>query len=166
MPTNAQIYENAMDRIDREYRRRIRRINLCYSLVFVLCVVVFICSLYLNRLDPTTMAPRTQKKNPIQRGARDEHTVEGGRSQDKDLVEPSFAKGMEVAPASYPRGTWIPESQVITAVVVQGDRVRRDVVIQRGSVTYSDNMIVGNVTVEVEKGQISRFWGEGRIVVQ
>lgn len=161
MPTNAQIYENAMDRIDREYRRRIRRINLCYSLVLVLCIVL-ICSLYLNRLDPTTIAPRTQNKDPIQRGARDEHAVKGGRSQDKELGKPSSAHGMEIASASYPGGTWVPEPQVI----VQGDRVRRDVVVQRGSVTYSDNMIVGNVTVEVEKGQISRFWGEGRMVVQ
>ena len=51
------------------------------------------------------------------------------------------------------------QHRLVTAVVVQGNRVRRDVVIQRGSVTYSDNMILGNLTMEVEKWQPVGFGG-------
>lgn len=71
----------------------------------------------------------------------------------------------ELATANHPQGTWVPEPRVITAVVVQGDWVR-DVVVQRGSVTFSDDVILGNMTVIVEKGQMARVWAERRIVVQ
>lgn len=60
------------------------------------------------------------------------------------------------APPKQP--TPAPQHRLVTAVVVQGNRVRRDVVIQRGSVTYSDNMILGNVTMEVEKWQPVGGW--------
>ncbi|CAL8577524.1 hypothetical protein XPA_003348 [Xanthoria parietina] len=54
------------------------------------------------------------------------------------------------APPKQP--TPAPQHRLVTAVVVQGNRVRRDVVIQRGSVTYSDNMILGN-----------RYHGSGKV---
>ncbi|KAL8837734.1 MAG: hypothetical protein Q9176_005511 [Flavoplaca citrina] len=57
------------------------------------------------------------------------------------------------------------QRKMVKAVVVQGDWVP-DVVVQRGSVSYSLNVMLGNVTFVVEKGQLARFWAEGRMVVQ
>ncbi|KAL9033411.1 MAG: hypothetical protein Q9180_005959, partial [Flavoplaca navasiana] len=54
------------------------------------------------------------------------------------------------------------QRNLVKDVVVQGDWVR-DVVVQRGSVTFSENAILGNVTVILD--QMARFWGEGRMVV-
>ena len=72
---------------------------------------------------------------------------------------------------STPQGDSVAEDRSLqnrqqrNLVVVQGDWVR-DVVVQRGSVSYSLDVMLGNVTVVVEKGQLARFWAEGRMVVQ
>ena len=78
---------------------------------------------------------------------------------------PRFSPFSMLATANHPQGTGVPEPRVITAVVAQGDWVR-DVVVQIGSVTFSDDVMLGNMTVIVEKGQMARVWAEGGMVVQ
>ncbi|KAL8907298.1 MAG: hypothetical protein Q9171_005917 [Xanthocarpia ochracea] len=133
-----------LDRIDRDYRRRARRLYLCYnSLIILWIVLMIICLVRIRSGYPT---PTDQIENP-----RDDQ-VEGQTLQENENVK---------------RGVWVRENQVLlTHVVVRGGQVIRDVVIQRGNVAYAESVVYGNITM-LEKGALGKFWwDDGGLVVQ
>ena len=119
-----------------------------------------------HKLPPLPRMPATPKHHPNPQGRRRRrfanlclitlaflpHVVLYGLP----FFLPSPWQRESKAPPKQP--TPAPQHRLVIAVVVQGNRVRRDVVIQRGSVTYSNNMILGNLTMEVEKWQSVGGW--------
>ncbi|KAL8919989.1 MAG: hypothetical protein Q9172_004712 [Xanthocarpia lactea] len=133
-----------LNRIDREYRRRVLRLYLCYNCLLILGFVMIILTLVRIRFGyPTSMyqleAPRDDQ-------------VEGQALQDNENAK---------------KGVWVPENQVLlTDVVVRGGQVIRDVVVQRGNVAYAESVVYGNITM-LEKGALGKlWWDDGGLVVQ
>ena len=132
-----------LDRIDREYRRRARRLYLCYNSLIILGIVMIMLILVRIRFGyPTSMYQLETPRNDL---------VEGQTLQDNENVK---------------RGVWVREDQVLlTDVVVRGGQVIRDVVVQRGNVAYAESVVYGNIT-RLEKGALGKlWWDDGGLVV-
>ncbi|KAL9000494.1 MAG: hypothetical protein Q9169_000787 [Polycauliona sp. 2 TL-2023] len=155
---NEQAFNEEISRIDRDFRRRLPpRFSWFWHffpliLILIACLSLMFVVEYYRGATPVQQPTRVSQQ---QGEALDQHA---SRKDDRRL--PSAKGEVEV---NRPTAT---RAQVVTAVVAQGDQVPRDVVVQRGGVAYSDNVIVGNITSEVEKGRIARSWGERGMVVQ